>query len=82
MLNQLIAPYGGALVNLIEPASGDALKQEALGLPSLELDWRQQCELEMLMTGAYSVIAALASLQWPHFRATPRLHRHAPHASH
>jgi len=28
------------------------------------------------------VIAALASLQWPHFRATPRLHSHAPHASH
>lgn len=41
MLNQLIAPYGGALVNLIDPAMGDALKQEALGLPSLELDWRQ-----------------------------------------
>jgi len=54
MPNQLIAPYGGALINLIEPATGDALKQEALGLPSLELDWRQQCELEMLMTGAYS----------------------------
>lgn len=57
MLNQLIAPYGGALVNLIDPATGDALKQEALGLPSLELDWRQQCELEMLMTGAYSPLA-------------------------
>jgi len=57
MLNQLIAPYGGALVNLIDPAMGDALKQEALGLPSLELDWRQQCELEMLMTGAYSPLA-------------------------
>jgi len=54
MPNQLIAPYGGALINLIEPATGDALKQEALGLPSHELDWRQQCELEMLMTGAYS----------------------------
>ena len=54
MVNQLIAPYGGALVNLIDPARVDALKQEALGLPSLELDWRQQCELEMLMSGAYS----------------------------
>ena len=54
MVNQLIAPYGGALVNLIDPARADALKQEALGLPSLELGWRQQCELEMLMTGAYS----------------------------
>jgi sulfate adenylyltransferase len=54
MVNQLIAPYGGTLVNLIDPAKGDALKLEALGLPSLELDWRQQCELEMLMSGAYS----------------------------
>ncbi|WP_296753335.1 adenylyl-sulfate kinase [Thiobacillus sp.] len=54
MVNQLIAPYGGALVNLIDPARADALKQEALGLPSLELGWRQQCELEMLVSGAYS----------------------------
>ncbi|HMM47210.1 MAG TPA: adenylyl-sulfate kinase [Thiobacillaceae bacterium] len=54
MVNQLIAPYGGTLVNLIDPARTEALKQEALSLPSLDLDWRQQCELEMLMTGAYS----------------------------
>jgi sulfate adenylyltransferase len=53
-VNQLIAPYGGTLVNLIDPAKGEALKQEAFGLPSLELDWQQQCELEMLMSGAYS----------------------------
>ncbi len=54
MVNHLIAPYGGTLVNLIDPERRDALKQEALGLPSLDIDWRQQCELEMLMTGAYS----------------------------
>jgi sulfate adenylyltransferase len=54
MVNQLIAPYGGTLVNLIDPEKRDALRQEALGLPSLDLDWRQQCELEMLMSGAYS----------------------------
>lgn len=53
-MNQLITPYGGTLVNLINPARGDALRQEALGLPSLDLDWQQQCELEMLMSGAYS----------------------------
>jgi len=53
-VNQLIAPYGGTLVNLIDPARTTALRQEALSLPSLDLDWRQQCELEMLMTGAYS----------------------------
>jgi sulfate adenylyltransferase len=53
-VNQLIAPYGGTLVNLIDPEKAAALKQEALSLPSLDLDWRQQCELEMLMSGAYS----------------------------
>ncbi|MHB0973743.1 MAG: adenylyl-sulfate kinase [Thiobacillus sp.] len=54
MVNQLIAPYGGTLVNLIDPGKGAELKREALGLPSLDLGWRQQCELEMLMSGAYS----------------------------
>ena len=53
-MNQLITPYGGTLVNLIDPAKAAALKQEALSLPSLDLGWRQQCELEMLMCGAYS----------------------------
>jgi sulfate adenylyltransferase len=56
-MNQLIAPYGGTLVNLIDPTKGEALKQEALSLPSLDLGWRQQCELEMLMTGTYSPLA-------------------------
>jgi len=56
-VDQLIAPYGGTLVNLIDLAKSDALKQEALNLPSLDLGWRQQCELEMLMCGAYSPLA-------------------------
>ncbi|MBN8760876.1 MAG: adenylyl-sulfate kinase [Thiobacillus sp. SCN 64-35] len=56
-MTQLIAPYGGTLVNLIDPARVEALKREALGLPSLDLGWRQQCELEMLMSGAYSPLA-------------------------
>lgn len=54
MVNQLIAPYGGTLVNLIDPAQAEALKREAFALPSLDLEWQQQCELEMLMNGAYS----------------------------
>lgn len=58
IVNQLIAPYGGSLVDLVNPARGEALRQEALSLPSLDLDWRQQCELEMLMTGAYSPLTA------------------------
>ena len=57
MVNQLIAPYGGALVNLIDSARTEALKLEAFALPSLDLGWQQQCELEMLMNGAYSPLA-------------------------
>ena len=53
-MDQLIAPYGGTLVNLIDPTKTEALKREAFSLPSIDLDWRQQCELEMLMSGAYS----------------------------
>lgn len=53
-MTQLITPYGGTLVNLIDPEQSDALKAQALSLPSLDLDWRQQCEIELLMSGAYS----------------------------
>jgi len=59
MMDQLIAPYGGQLINLIaSPARAEMLRQEAVGLPSLELDWQQICELEMLMSGAYSPLDA------------------------
>lgn len=57
-MNQLITPYGGVLVNLINPAQNVALKREALSLPSLDLDWRQQCEIELLMSGAYSPLTS------------------------
>lgn len=59
MMDPLIAPYGGQLINLIaEPARAEMLRQEAIGLPSLELDWQQICELELLMNGAYSPLDA------------------------
>jgi sulfate adenylyltransferase len=54
-LNNLIEPYGGRLVDLLAtPERAETLKREAFGLPSLDLDWRQLCDLEMLMNGAYS----------------------------
>jgi sulfate adenylyltransferase len=57
-LDHLIEPYGGRLVDLIaSPERAEALKREAFGLPSLDLDWRQLCDLEMLMSGAYSPLA-------------------------
>lgn len=58
-MDQLIAPYGGTLVNLLaSPARAEVLREEALNLPSLELDWQQLSELEMLLTGAYSPLGA------------------------
>lgn len=54
-MDSLITPYGGTLVQLIaEPARAQALKQEALGLDSLDLSWKQICELELLLNGALS----------------------------
>ena len=51
----LIAPYGNILKPLLADAAVAAeLRCEALGLPSLDLDWRQTAELEMLLNGAYS----------------------------
>jgi sulfate adenylyltransferase len=51
----LIAPYGGQLVNLV--ATGDERKQlvERISkLPSIKISMRAQCDLEMLATGAFS----------------------------
>lgn len=58
-MDQLIAPYGGQLVNLIASAArAEMLRHEAVSLPSLELEWQQICELELLMNGAYSPLDA------------------------
>lgn len=58
-MNQLIAPYGGQLVKLVGGAERiEMLRQEALEIRSLTLDWQQLCELELLMTGAYSPLTA------------------------
>lgn len=51
----LIAPYGGRLVNLVVPAeSHDQLQSYAGRLPSLQLSDRSVCDLEMLAIGAFS----------------------------
>lgn len=57
-MEQLIAPYGGRLASLlVSPERAEALKKESFDLPSIDLDWRQEGELEMLMSGAYSPLA-------------------------
>ncbi|UXI70410.1 bifunctional sulfate adenylyltransferase/adenylylsulfate kinase [Tahibacter amnicola] len=54
-MTQLIAPHGGRLVDLIAPAGEHAaLKREAGQYPAWDLTARQLCDLELLMTGAFS----------------------------
>ncbi|MEW5770481.1 MAG: bifunctional sulfate adenylyltransferase/adenylylsulfate kinase [Pseudomonadota bacterium] len=52
-MENLIPPYGGELpIMLCDAYRAEALKREALDFPSIDLDWRQLCELELLLTGA------------------------------
>lgn len=54
-MTALIPPYGGVLKELrVGPQTALAVKQSAHDLPSLTLNQRQLCDLELLMTGAYS----------------------------
>lgn len=54
-MSNLIAPYGGRLVNLRVPASERAaLKEYASHLPSLQISERAVCDLELLSVGAFS----------------------------
>jgi sulfate adenylyltransferase len=57
-LTELIAPYGGALVDLrvTDPEQRAAWLGRAHGLPSLRLSPRSLCDLELLATGAFSPV--------------------------
>lgn len=51
----LIPPYGGSLVDLVEPEeSRSTLIERAASLPSLRLSERSRCDLELLANGAFS----------------------------
>jgi sulfate adenylyltransferase len=51
----LLTPYGGTLIDLLEPADSAAtLAQHASTLPSITLSERASCDLELLATGAFS----------------------------
>src|SRR5689334_5749332 len=53
--DRLIAPHGGVLKDLYLPAEeAEALRRRSGRLPSLELDTRQLCDLELLLCGAFS----------------------------
>jgi len=49
----LITPYGGTLIDLIEPRHSE-LAHYAATLPSLQISERSRCDLELLATGAFS----------------------------
>lgn len=54
-MNHLILPHGGELVDLIvDGERKQVLKDLALHLPSIALSGRQMCDLELLVTGAFS----------------------------
>ncbi len=51
----LPTPHGGKLVNLVLSADeAETLKNSAGDFPSITLDYRQLCDLELLMNGAFS----------------------------
>lgn len=53
--NNVIAPYGGELVNLVlEGAERDAAIEEAAKLPSIQISMRALHDLELLAVGAFS----------------------------
>jgi sulfate adenylyltransferase len=55
--NQLIAPYGGELVNLLvsREERDDTITRASL-LPHIQLTLRNLCDLELLATGAFSPV--------------------------
>ena len=55
MSTTLIEPHGGKLCNLmLVPEAAEQAKSELLNLPSLTINERQICDLEMLLNGGFS----------------------------
>lgn len=55
MTAELVAPYGGKLVDVVVRGDErDALIESAVGLPSVQLSGRSLCDIELLATGAFS----------------------------
>src|ERR1051326_2302132 len=52
-MNNLIAPYGGHLVGLVDSDAAE-LARYAATLPSIRISERSRCDLELLATGAFS----------------------------
>ena len=60
----LITPYGGQLVNLLEaPEQLESLKALGATLPSIQISERSVCDLELLATGAFSPLEGFMGQQ-------------------
>jgi sulfate adenylyltransferase len=54
-MDHLITPYGGELVSLLLPENeAEQVKTDSEGYPAITLTQRQQCDLELLVCGAFS----------------------------
>ena len=54
-MHNLISAYGDTLVNLmVSPEQVEVVKRTSMELPSIDLDYRQTCDLELLLNGGYS----------------------------
>ncbi len=54
-MEHLITPYKGKLINLLlDEADSERIKKESESYPAITLSQRQQCDLELLVTGALS----------------------------
>lgn len=63
-MDHLISPYGGGLVNLMLDADDvESIKIESETYQATTLSQRQQCDLELLVTGALSPLTGFMSQQ-------------------
>src|SRR5262245_13965536 len=58
----LSKPHGGTLKELlVHGADADALRREALRLPSWDLNLRQLCDVELIVNGGFSPLEGFLS---------------------
>ncbi len=63
-MEHLISPYKGKLINLLlDETASDRIKKESESYQSITLSQRQQCDLELLVTGALSPLTGFMNQQ-------------------
>ncbi len=63
-MEQLIPPYKGKLINLsLNEADAERVKKESESYPAITLSQRQNCDLELLVTGALSPLTGFMNQQ-------------------